>query len=382
MTVGIVGAGIGGLTAAVSLHDSGVEPVVFEAGESLSAADAGVVLRTNGLKVLDRLDLGEPVRSAGAAVTRSRLGKADGTTLREYDLRAVGDDGSGYVIVRRRELLELLAGELPDEVVSFGRRCVGFDRPDDPTAPDATVTVEFADAPDRELTAVLGADGLGSAVRTTLFPGTEPASAGEVSYRGLAPAAAVPGVTDAFVEYAGRGSLAGFGPAGDDSVHWYAIVEPCPGTGRERRDCLRSRVASYPESITAAVAATPADGIVETPHADLPPLDRWHDGRIALVGDAAHASLPYLSQSASQALEDGYVVGRCLDDCDTVSAAFERYQRNRKWKADYVHETARRTGRLLNVESLPARLVRNTLTRLFPQSLYRRQQAPIERLSY
>ncbi|GIM86341.1 FAD-dependent monooxygenase [Salinispora arenicola] len=328
----VVGAGIAGLAVARALRMAGFRPDVIDRLPPHDLVDTGLYLPGNAARALRRLELDGPVRPLGQVIHRQRFRDITGAPLCEVDLDALWA-GVG-------ECRALLHGELHRVLLTGAggavRYRVGIDAVD--LFPE-TVGVTFADGATAEYDLVIGADGARSAVRTLAALGGPPLAAGQVVYRAVARGGPpVPEWT------ALLGHRAGFlvVPIGPGRLHCYAdetgTVVPADPLARIRElfgdyggplpdvlDCLEQVHASVTDEVE---------------------LGRWYRGRVLLVGDAAHATAPTLSQGAAMALEDAVVLAESLrsstDDVDAALAAYESRRRPRtRWVRDRTRDRNR-----------------------------------------
>jgi salicylate hydroxylase len=345
--VAIIGGGIGGLTAARALSLRGIDVSVHEAAPELREIGAGVALGPNAMKVLRALDLEDDVRGvAGRSewlVTRNGItGRAISRTSRAAQAASFG---SASATVHRADLLEVLARSLPDDMVTLGARCTAVDG-------DGEVAVaRFEDGREVEADVVIGADGIHSRVRASLFGPDAPRFTGKICYRSVVPVDAVPG------ERPANDNAQWLGPHGtivlyplrrdelinvvchydDESYRHESWVSRC------ERDEVLDRYAGWHESLLRVFSA----GEVWYKWAlyDRDPIPRWTRGRVGVLGDAAHPMLPYLGQGACQAIEDGCVLAAALDAVpDDPVAALGLYERSRRPRASRVVLTSRERG--------------------------------------
>jgi 2-polyprenyl-6-methoxyphenol hydroxylase-like FAD-dependent oxidoreductase len=181
------------------------------------------------------------------------------------------------------------------------------------------------------------------------------------------------------------GARVGFSAIGHGLVYWYATADApaggtdAPGTLRPRLDAL---AAAFPAPVPALLAATDVADITRTDLTDFAPIPRWHLGRVALIGDAAHATTPNLGQGGAQAIEDAWVIADRLAASASPAAAFAEYERIRTPKARSVVNTSWRFGKLAHLSNPLARGARNLLVRLTPSRIARRQSDALYRLNY
>lgn len=385
----VLGAGIGGLAAAVALGDRGWSVTVLERAPVLEPVGAGIGVAPNGLRALDALGLGDAVRARrswdGAGGLRTPSGRWLARTTQDAAAERFGDP---IVLLTRSALVELLRSRLPDGVtLRTGVRATVTD----PGADDrrATVGLVSVDAPldapvdaaedgvsadGAEGTAggagvpetlgadlVVAADGIHSATRRALFPAhPAPRYAGFTTWRFVTEA---PAGRFAPHETWGRGRIWGTQPLPDGRVYAYAsAVAPAghraPGGERELLGRLFGRWhAPLPELI----GALPEASVIRTDvHHMTDPLPAHHRGRTVLLGDAAHAMAPNIGQGGNQALEDAVVLGRFAGPSDDVVAAAAAYTAERLPRTTAVVRRAARAARMTTLTSVPACLLRNT----------------------
>jgi salicylate hydroxylase len=345
--VAIIGGGIGGLTAANALIRAGIEVAVYEAAAELKEIGAGVALHANAMKVLRAIGVEDGVREVAGrsewAVTRNgKTGRVISRTSRHQQAALFGIESA---TVHRADLLDVLAGALPPGIVSLGKRCAQVRSEGD------VAVARFADDSEIEADVIVGADGIHSAVRTSLFGPDAPRFTGKICYRSVVPARAVHGARPS----ADNGQW--LGPHGtivlyplrgeelinvvchhdDESYSRESWVAEC-----DREEVLE-RYADWHESLLRLFAA--GDTWYKWALYDRNPIPRWTRGRVTLLGDAAHPMLPYLGQGACQALEDGAVLATALaaEASDPVTG-LARYERTRRPRASRVVLTARERG--------------------------------------
>jgi 2-polyprenyl-6-methoxyphenol hydroxylase-like FAD-dependent oxidoreductase len=354
MQVIIIGAGIGGLTAALTLLRSGLEVQVFEQAAELREVGAGIQISPNATRLLHRLGLAEPLRQVAVRPRALEMRRwQDGQVLSRQPLAEVCEAtfGAPYYHLYRPDLLAVLASALPGGIVHLGHRCVGLQQSESGAA------VTFADGLTVNADVVVGADGIHSTVRELLFGPESPRFSGSIAYRGLVPAERLEHLQ---ME---RNSSAWLGPD-RHFVHYYVgagrfvnFVGVVPGKDwrveswsakGEVADALAEFATWYPQiqQIIRAVDFTNRWGLY-----DRDPLDHWSVGRVTLLGDAAHAMLPFMAQGAVQSIEDAVVLAKCLEsvDCTNVPTVLRRYEEIRRPRASQVQAYARRNGTVFHL---------------------------------
>ncbi|MDQ0746961.1 2-polyprenyl-6-methoxyphenol hydroxylase-like FAD-dependent oxidoreductase [Streptomyces africanus] len=314
----VIGGGIGGLTAAAALHLRGRQVTVLERARSLEPVGAAISLSPNSLRALDVIGLGDEIRDLAAWAGDGGLRTPSGRWLSRSSAEAAAERfGGPLVLLHRATLVQRLTALLPSDAVRTDAAATLVDSGD--TGRPARVTTA-----DGELEAdlVVAADGVRSAVRRALFPGHPgPVYSGFTTWRVVLP---VPGVEFASHETWGRGRIWGTHPLKDGRVYAYAAAMT-PAGGRapddEKAELLR-RFGDWHDPIPAVLAAArPEDVLRHDVHHLAEPLPAYHHGRVALVGDAAHAMPPTLGQGGNQAIEDAIVLAHHCDDLPAYTAA-------------------------------------------------------------
>ncbi|XVQ84882.1 FAD-dependent monooxygenase [Microbispora siamensis] len=378
MRIVVVGAGLGGVAAAVGLHRTGHEVTLLEQAAELRETGTGIVVMPNGLRALDALGLAEDVRGHVIHAAHGGLRDWRGRPLLVTDLVRARQEIGAPVMIERAELHRSLRAPLPPELV---RTTTPVERLES----DSTgVTVISEGGPVARADAVIAADGIGSKLRAQLFPGHPGLRrTGRMDLRGMLPRP--PGLaTDLLAsQLVDRRSGAMFGlfPVGEDRLYWFTdcLLRGTPPGADEARRQMLSLMADWHPLVTALIEATPPADIYVDPIARLAePLPSFATGRIALLGDAAHAMSPDLGQGASQAFEDAAALTRHLAGAEPAGVAQRllRYDAERRPRANRMMLAASRQSRLTSQTGVAAWL-RDTLLRAVPSRLATRQLAAL-----
>jgi 2-polyprenyl-6-methoxyphenol hydroxylase-like FAD-dependent oxidoreductase len=362
----VVGAGIGGLAAAIALERAGVEPVVLERAPELKEAGFGLVLTANAVAALRALGLRDGVAARGTRIRRAEIRNPRGELLTLIDYEALAWETYGML---RSEFQQAMLERVPRDWLRLGTTCLG-------ASEDGRVVLEPAEVLAGDV--VVGADGIRSTVRRSLF-GEEPLRYG--GHRAWRAATVLDDerTRDRFVEVWGVGGGFGFGPAGPGRVYWYCfevVPEGAPTPERPREEFLR-RYGGWFQPIPALIEATDPNAIEATFTYDRRPRRGWGRGRVTLLGDAAHPMKPNIGQGAAQALEDAVVIGSCLEATTDPDGALRAYERRRMRRASAVVRASRQTGRVAEVRSARAARARDAIMKALPDRVALAQQRRI-----
>ncbi|MFG3344294.1 FAD-dependent oxidoreductase [Streptomyces sp. NPDC048018] len=370
----VVGAGIGGLTAAAALHRRGWQVTVCERAPEPPVTGAGIGLAPNALRALRAIDV-DVTRTTGDAVPLVMgVRRSDGRWLiRTTTADLAARHGTPPIAVPRPALTVALAAALPADALRYGTAVTGVDDA------EGHPILRTEAGPDLPADLVVAADGIHSPLRRAYFP-AHPGLRylGETAWRALveAPGLRVPAMSETW----GRGERFGVTPLSDGRFYLYATAAvPAGAPAGDPRAELRRRFGAWHDPIPALldrVGRLPAADVLRHDLYELAaPLPRLHHGRIAWLGDAAHAMAPNLGQGGCQAVEDAVVLAHLLpagdggDDADAVPAALAAYTAARRDRTDAVRVRARRAGRLGALRHPLAAAVRDLAVRATPDRL-------------
>ena len=353
----IVGGGIGGLFAANALIGQGLRVSVFEQASVLGEVGAGVFVTPNAVRHLERVGLGPAVEKWGAKVgPGSFYFRHDGTPIAPVQV----SDASGWNAtfgMHRADFVDFLAAHLPAGVVHTGHRAIGFEQNSD------VARVKFANGAAAEADAVIAADGIHSVLRSYVCPPSKPVFHGTISYRGLVSRECLPdwpmdrwqmwaGPSRHFLVFPVRhGTMVnyvGFVPTDEEMKEsWSAPGDP--GVLRREFEGWDPRIGNVLQQVHKTFRWALYDR---------EPLTTWTEGRLTLLGDAAHPMLPHLGQGANQSIEDGMALATILAqvDASAVPAALLAYARLRRERVADIQLGARQNGLRLDSASADLRV--------------------------
>ncbi|GEK46404.1 monooxygenase [Bisbaumannia pacifica] len=347
LRIGICGGGVGGLCAAIALREAGHEAIVFEQAKQFLRIGADVNLTPNAVRALDRLGVGDVLRETAARPTH-RLSRTwdSGEITSKLPMSDAAEEkyGAPQLTIHRGDLLKALEAKLPASAIRLGSKVSGVEAGEQPV-------VHFEDGSSERLDVVIGADGIHSAVRRSLFGDDSPEFTGLVSYRAVVPRSAVPEVEnlDAFTKWWGEtadSQVVVFPLTRGEEVFIFATTPQegwreeswtLPGDVDELRDVYKD----FHPDVRALLAA--CDSVTKSALYVREPMERWSEGHVTILGDAAHPMVPFMAQGACMAIEDAVVLSRCLAEAgrDEVPAALARYEQARRERTAQVQRGSR-----------------------------------------
>ncbi|MFC5070829.1 FAD-dependent monooxygenase [Kitasatospora cinereorecta] len=355
----VIGSGIGGLTAATALHRCGWQVTVLERAASLEPVGAGISLAPNSQRALDVIGLGDAVRSLAAWHGDGGMRTPAGRWLTRTSSAAAAERfGGPLVLLHRSALVDLLRSGLPDAALHTGTpaELVG------PGRAGGRRAVVRTSSGDIEADLVIGADGIGSTVRATLFPRHPgPRYSGFTTWRVVSP-----GVGHPFSSHEtwGRGALWGSHPMKDGRIYAYAAATAPAGAvaaDDEKAELLR-RFGDWHDPVRAIIGSVgPGQVLRHDVYQLTDPLPSFHQGRTALVGDSAHAMAPTLGQGGNQAIEDAVVLAHHLPPDRDPGEGLAAYSAARLPRTTAIVRKAAQASRLMQLSGGPAVAVRNGL---------------------
>jgi 2-polyprenyl-6-methoxyphenol hydroxylase-like FAD-dependent oxidoreductase len=360
----IIGGGIGGLATATALRQRGCKVAIFEQAQELREIGAGLSIWPNATRVLSQFGLLPEVLKRSEVLKRLQLRTWNGELL--SDIKTVADFETPSICIHRADLLSILAEQIPDHCVHLGETFENLE------SHDGVVIASFSNGRKVEGHALIGADGLNSTVRAQILGASKPIYRGYWACRGIAHFTLPRESSHIATETWGSGQRFGIEPMRSGRVFWYATAnapQDALGDQTEWKDELREKFKQWHSPIPEVIEATEREAILKHEIVDRRPGRRWGEGRVTLLGDAAHPTTPNLGQGACMAIEDALVLAQCLTRKEEMQSRLRKYESLRFKRTAYITRESRRAGRIGQMENALAVALRSVWLKALPTFL-------------
>jgi len=352
--ISIIGAGIGGLAAALALQRRGFRVAVYERAKEIREVGAGVIITANARRALQDLGVDEALEARSSTVSVFHTCDfATGAVLRAVTSEEIkAKAGLASLGVHRADLhTVLMEAVLANDPDSLHADCEFKDLAQD----EAGVTARFTNGTSARSDVLVGADGIASAVRSFLFPEEAPKFNGQIAFRSLIPDELVPDSIRSRVSIMSAGPgryLLCYPLRGGRIMNLVGLVQSdawveegwaIPATN----EAFAQAFAGYEPDLLALIHNIPAGEVYKWGLRDREPLKHWTVGRVTMLGDAAHPMTPFLGQGACLALEDALLLGRAFAASASANEALSRYEEARKPRGTFVQLSSREEGMTL-----------------------------------
>jgi 2-polyprenyl-6-methoxyphenol hydroxylase-like FAD-dependent oxidoreductase len=366
MRILIVGGGIAGLALARALEQRGVTADLIERQPTRPNGGAGLYLPGNATRALDQLGLLPEVLERAFPIRRQRILDWRGKELNSVDTDTVWHDCGPCLALPRNDMHAMLQGALRRTEIGFSRSLAGL------IQSAQACEVSFEDGSTATYDLVVGADGVNSKVRNLVFSNQPPRYMGNICWRLLTRNTA--GI-DCWTVMLGNGRTLLALPVSRSDVYVYAdlAVEKADIAGFSAQTPLASLHAGFGAPVFPLIEALPAGTEIHFGRIEEVRMADWVNGRVVLIGDAAHASSPAMAEGAGMAIEDALVLAEAITAGDGLDAALRGYALRRKPRVDWVQSQCVARDRL---RTLPG-FARAAILRPFGTALYRRGYTPL-----
>lgn len=340
LKVVVIGAGIGGLTAGIALKQAGYEVEIYDRVKEMRPVGAGISLWSNGVKVLNRLGLGEKMAKIGGVMERMEYRTKSGELINDIDLMPlIHQVGQRPYPVARRDLQTMLVEAFPGEV-KLDHKCIGVEEN------ETGITATFENGHQATGDLLVAADGVRSILRTyVLGEEVQPKYGGYINWNGLVAADEDLAPKNSWAIYVGDHKRASLMPVAGDRFYFFFDVplpKGTPANPDNYKTELREHFQGWAKPVQLLIDRLDPYAVARPEIHDVGPIERFVRGRVALLGDSAHATCPDLGQGGCQAMEDGLVLTNYLITTNLgVEYALKRYEMERKERANAVVQKAR-----------------------------------------
>ncbi len=368
MKISIIGGGITGLTTAIVLGKLGIDATVYERIPELKVVGAGIWLQPNAIQILEGIGVKNRLAEQGAELLKMELTNPDLIPFKEIKAGVVKDDfGNQTIAIHRARLQQVLY----DEARKYGHVVLGKEYISH-QAKNGKIYIRFQDK-EVETDLLLGADGIHSNVRNTLFPESSIRDSGQTCWRGISNIRLPDHLMNKGKEAWGKNIRFGFSNiSSNDEVYWFAVLK------NDHSDYDRQGLQTIFKDFSPVVSDVigSANHIHKAKLTDLKRLDKWSVGNVCLMGDAAHATTPNMGQGAGQGIEDAYYLGHLLSQYNLDSKAFSVFEKRRRKKVDYIVDFSWRFGKMAHhslgrailktvMKSTPEKMVMNQMRKMY-----------------
>lgn len=368
-TISIIGAGIGGLALGNILKQHQLDFIIYEGAPEIKPVGAGIMMAVNAMQIFDRLGLKTKIENAGhtihgISITDGSLKPITKTNIHTLEKKY----NSCNVAIHRAELQKILAENIGYEHIKLNHSLNKIEK-------KANYSLSFQNGIHTESKIVFGADGIKSKIRSQILKTGNIRNAGQKCWRGLTEFELPDHFNHEAIEAWGKGKRFGFVKISEKKVYWYALVNE---QNYKLHHHLSEIFSEFHPLIVHILEATSEENIILNDINDLSPIPLWYSDNLCLIGDAAHATTPNMGQGACQAIEDAYIIGRLLEENRDFNAVFEKFQKIRRKKIDYIVDTSWKIGKISQWEK--GNTVRNLLMRLIPESTNQKLAEKVIRL--
>lgn len=373
MKIAIIGAGIGGLTVALTLKQKGFQVDMYEAASEIKPVGAGIIMANNAMQLFDKLGVREKIEKAGSKISTIQIVDEQFNVLSEGKLDKFEKQYGVYnVAIHRADLHAILAHEIGEEQVHLGKRLVAIKK-------EKEYELHMEDGEVVCCDVLIGADGIKSVVRGQLFGKSELRDSGQVCWRGVCEIDLSQEEEFNALEAWGKGRRFGFVQISDRKIYWYAVASEHLV---EDENAIYTLFNTFYPTATICINSTLKEEIIYGKIADLKELPKWQKDKVCLLGDAAHATTPNMGQGACQAVEDAYVLGELLEKSNSVEEAFQQYEKLRRNKVQFIVNTSWKIGKMTHYENPMAIWLRNMVVKNIPASVNENQLKKVFDVSY
>ncbi|MBE7104656.1 FAD-binding protein [Bacillus cereus] len=363
----IIGGGIAGLCAAISLQKTGLNVKVYDKNIEPTVAGAGIIIAPNAMQALEPYGISEQIKKLGNESDGFNLVSEKGSILSKLTIPTCYPKMDS---IHRKDLHQLLLSALQKGTVEWGKECVKIDQNE-----ENALKILFQDGSEALGNILIAADGIHSVVRKQVTQSDGYRYAGYTCWRGVTPAHNL-SLTNDFIETWGTNGRFGIVPLPNNEVYWYALINAKARdpkyktyTTADLYNHFKNYHSPIPDILNNASDVT----MIHRDIVDINPMKQFFDKRIVFIGDAAHALTPNLGQGACQAIEDAIILAECIKRNAHYRQAFIEYEQKRRARIEIISNTAWKVGKMAQIESKPLAILRNQVMKRIPKWVSEKQ---------
>ena len=368
----IIGAGIGGLTTAIALAQKGIKVKVYERANKIKELGAGIWVAPNGMKVFEKLGIVQDILNAGKTLKKISIVDLNYKPISTIiDTNFKSNHNYGTVAIHRAKLQKILASYIPTENIFLNKTFKSYRQT------QTSVIAAFEDGTFAEADFLINADGIKSNARLQIQNSLNLRYSGQTCWRFTTSFELPKGEENNMYEVWANSKGLRVGYSKIDKHQLYVFITNFEKQGGSDdtltlKEDLLKLCADFSPLIKNLINSASNSDIIRTDLFDFKPISKWTDGRVALIGDAAHATTPNLGQGACQAIEDAFIIAEQLSSDNDIVTSLKNFQSKRIKKATFITNTSWLFARMTNTSGFGKSLVKKVL-RLTPDFINNRQ---------
>lgn len=354
MKIIIIGAGIAGLTFARACHLAGFEVKIYEKTKKLTNIGGGILIWPHGMRCLHQLDLADKLLSYKTSIETCNIYNSTGDKIFSENLSVLSQALGGDIFPIDRYLLQhVLAHSIPETSLTLDKTCASI------VNHSNHAQVFFSDGTQDSADLIVGADGIHSCVSQAILEKTSPIYTNFCWWGGIVERKYVPDfLPNETQTILGKGKVCVIWPTFDDKLMWYIPVKmPAENLIRHGDGItqLKSLCEDWNKNVTEIISAPHTHQHFHLSIYTLPPKKQWSSERVTLIGDAAHAIGPILAQGASLAIEDGYILSKCLLNFNSnIPAAIQHFEQMRYHRYQRIYDLENQAANMMITDDTEA----------------------------
>ncbi|UIR56271.1 FAD-dependent monooxygenase [Sphingobacterium sp. SRCM116780] len=361
----IIGGGVAGLTAAIALHQIGLQVCVFESAKLLKGIGAGFGLAANAMQALEYLDLKSGVVPLGHYLETYNILDEKGNILAAPDTNTISAQyNQDNFAIHRADLHQFLLQRIDPNSLHLGKRAFKVEQN------AQGISIFFEDGTVHQTNYLIIADGVKSQLRQSLLPHSKPRYSGYTCWRATIDNASVQ-LKIGSETWGSKGRF-GMTPLVGNKIYWYACINAESNSKKYSQYTikdLQENFASYHAPIGTILQETKDEQLIWNDIIDIKPLEKLALGNILFIGDAGHATTPNMGQGACQAIEDVAVLVDELKKTSDVPLAFQHFEKRRLARTRYITETSWSIGKIAQWENPLCIATRNAFMKMLPEKI-------------